>query len=151
MTPEQLFDLANMVALPGWAILIFAPRRWPALNAVPAVVIPLVLSALYTVLVLRYFAEAGGGYATLAEVKTLFLSDQVLVAGWAHYLAFDLMVGALMAQRLDRLGVSRLIQGPVQISIFLFGPVGVLFTYAMEAALRAPRPKIQSDVHGVLT
>ena len=142
MTPEHLFEMANMVALPGWAILIFAPRRWPALNLLPAIVIPLLLSVLYTGLVLRYFAEAGGGYATLAEVKTLFLSDEVLVAGWAHYLAFDLMVGALMAQRLDRIGVSRLIQAPIQISIFLFGPVGVVFTCLMEAALLLPQPKI---------
>lgn len=143
MTPEDLFGLANMVALPGWAILIFAPRRWPWLNLLPAVVIPLLLSVLYTGLVLRYFADAGGGYATLAGVKTLFLSDEVLVAGWAHYLAFDLMVGALMAVRLDRIGVSRLIQGPIQISIFLFGPVGVIFTYAIEAALRLPRPEMK--------
>lgn len=150
MTPEQLFGLANMVALPGWAILIFAPRRWPALNMLPAVGIPLVLSMLYTGLVLRHFAEAGGGYATLADVKTLFQSDQVLLAGWAHYLGFDLMVGALMAHRLDRLGVSRLIQGPIQISIFLFGPVGVLFTYLVEAALLVPRPKTHSNDQGAL-
>lgn len=141
MTPEQLFGLANMLALPGWAILIFAPRRWPALNLLPAVVIPLILSALYTGLVLRHFADAQGGYSTLASVKTLFLSDPVLLAGWAHYLAFDLMVGALMAARLDVVGVSRLIQGPILISIFLFGPVGVLFSYAIEAALLLTRPK----------
>ena len=143
MTPEDLFGVANMVALPGWAILIAAPRRWPALNLLPAVVIPLGLSALYTGLVLRYFAGAGGGYATLAEVKTLFLSDWMLLAGWAHYLAFDLMVGWLMAARLDRLGVSRLIQAPILISIFLFGPVGVMFTYAIGAAELLPFPKIK--------
>lgn len=143
MTPAQLFDLANMVALPGWAILIFAPRRWPWLNLLPAVVIPLLLSVLYTGLVLRYFAEAGGGYSTLAAVKTLFLSDEILLAGWAHYLAFDLMIGALMAVRLDKLGASRLVQAPVLISVFLFGPVGVLFTYAMEAALLLPKPNLK--------
>lgn len=143
MTPAQLFDLANMVALPGWAILIFAPRRWPWLNLLPAVVIPLLLSVLYTGLVLRYFAEAGGGYSTLAAVKTLFLSDEILLAGWAHYLAFDLMIGALMAVRLDKLGASRLVQAPVLISVFLFGPVGVLFTYAIEAALLLPKPNLK--------
>ena len=36
MTPDDLFGLANMVALPGWALLIFAPRRWSALNQRPA-------------------------------------------------------------------------------------------------------------------
>ena len=140
MTPDQLFGLANMVALPGWAILIFAPRRWPALHLLPAVVIPLLLSVLYTGLVLRYFAEAGGGYSTLTEVKTLFLSDNVLLAGWAHYLAFDMMIGAAMAARLDRAGVQRLIQGPILIGIFIFGPVGVLLTLITEGVLRFRLP-----------
>jgi len=30
-------------------------------------------------------------------VRALFAHDHVLVAGWVHYLAFDLMVGALLA------------------------------------------------------
>ena len=138
MTPDDMFGLANMLALPGWAILILAPRRWPALNAVPALLIPLVLSALYTGLVLTYFSASGGGFGTLAAVRQLFSSDPVLVAGWAHYLAFDLMIGAQLAKRLDRIGVQRLLQGPILITTFLFGPVGVLLTLLTEGALRLP-------------
>ena len=139
MNPEEMFGLANMLALPGWAILIFAPRRWPLLNAVPALLIPLLLSALYTGLILTHFSAAGGGYGTLADVRQLFSSDPVLVAGWAHYLAFDMMIGALMAARLDKSGVQRLIQAPIMITIFLFGPVGVVLTLLTEATLRLPR------------
>ena len=51
MTPDNMFGLANLLALPGWAILIFAPRRWTWLNMIPALVIPLGLSALYTGLI----------------------------------------------------------------------------------------------------
>lgn len=138
MTPDDMFGLANMLALPGWAILIFAPRRWAWLTAIPALVIPLILSALYTGLVLAHFSGVGGGYGTLADVRKLFASDPVLVAGWAHYLAFDMMIGAAMAVRLDRAGVQRLIQGPILISIFLFGPVGVVLTLLTEATLRQP-------------
>lgn len=138
MTPDDMFGLANVLALPGWAILILAPRRWPALNAVPALLIPLVLSALYTGLVLTYFSASGGGFGTLAAVRQLFSSDPVLVAGWAHYLAFDLMIGAQLAKRLDRIGVQRLLQGPILITTFLFGPVGVLLTLLTEGALRLP-------------
>ncbi len=140
MTPDDMFGLANMLALPGWAILIFAPRRWALLNAVPALLIPLLLSALYTGLVLAHFSAAGGGYGTLADVRQLFASDPVLVAGWAHYLAFDMMIGALMAARLDKAGVQRLIQAPIMVSIFMFGPVGVLLTLLTEAAMRLRLP-----------
>ena len=138
MNPDDLFGLANMLALPGWAILILAPRRWAWLNAIPALMIPLALSALYTGLVLAYFSTSGGGYGTLADVRQLFASDPVLVAGWAHYLAFDMMIGAVLAVRMDRINMPRLLQAPILIATFMFGPVGVLLTLLTEGALRLP-------------
>lgn len=144
MNPEQMFGLANLVALPGWAILALAPRRWPLLNMVPAIVIPLALSALYAGLMLSSFADASGGFGSLAEVRLLFSQDVMLLAGWVHYLAFDLIVGSLMAVRLDQMAISRLIQAPILITIFLFGPVGVLLTLLMRAALRVFRPQVSA-------
>lgn len=138
MNPDDLFGLANMLALPGWAILILAPRRWAWVNAIPALMIPLALSALYTGLVLAYFSATGGGYGTLADVRQLFASDPVLVAGWAHYLAFDMMIGAVLAVRMDRINMPRLLQAPILIATFMFGPVGVLLTLLTEGALRLP-------------
>lgn len=91
-----------MAATAGWTVLVLAPRRWPALNAVPALVIPAGLSALYAALVLRHFAGAGGGFGTLADVAELLSGSWMLLAGWVHYLAFDLMVGAWSARRLTR-------------------------------------------------
>ncbi len=32
--PDDLFGLASAAALPGWLILILAPRRWAWLNAI---------------------------------------------------------------------------------------------------------------------
>jgi hypothetical protein len=39
-------------------------------------------------------SPAEGGFGTLAEVKALFSVDALLLAGWIHYLAFDLFIGA---------------------------------------------------------
>ena len=136
MTPETLFSLGNMLALPGWVILILAPRRWPALNAVPLCVLPGLLAALYSGLVLTHFAEAGGGYGSIAEVRQLFASDAVLTAGWLHYLAFDLFVGAVLAARMDAVGVGRVVQAFILPTIFLFGPAGMFFALATETAVR---------------
>ena len=131
MTPDSLFSLSNTLVLPAWLILIFAPRRWPTLNAVPAYIVPLLLSALYAVLVLSHFSQSAGGYGSLSDVRQLFSNDMVLVAGWVHYLAFDLFIGAWAAAMMDRAGVSRIIQGFILSLIFLFGPAGFLLALVM--------------------
>jgi hypothetical protein len=135
-----LFPLLNALALPGWAILILAPRgRWPWLDAVPALVLPLLFSAAYAALVLRFFAGAEGSMASLEGVRALFSQDAMLLAGWLHYLAFDLLVGAWLARRMDRAGVSRLLQAPFLVLTFLLGPLGALLALATEGALAARR------------
>ena len=88
---------------------------------------------------LTRFAGAEGGFGSLADVRALFASDWVLLAGWVHYLAFDLMVGGLLATRMDRAGVHRLVQAPILVSTFLLGPVGVVLALLTEGALRPLR------------
>jgi len=145
MTPEELFALTGPPSLLGWAILILAPRRWPLLNLVPQVVIPLGFAVLYTGLILTNFAATGGGFGTLAAVRLLFNSDWMLVAGWVHYLAFDMAVGAWLALRMDRAGIGRLVQAPLLVLTFLFGPVGFLLSLLCEGTLRLV-PSRQSQV-----
>lgn len=135
LTPDQIFGMTGMPAIFGWAILIFAPRRFALLNAVPQLLIPLGLSVLYAVLVLRFFAEPGGGFGSLAEVRQLFTSDWTLLAGWVHYLAFDLAVGAYIATRMDRVGVGRLVQASILMVTFFLGPIGFVLAVLTETAL----------------
>lgn len=137
MNPEEVFGLTGPPVLLGWAILVFGPRRFAWLNVVPQVVIPLGLSALYGVLVLRFFVEPGGGYGSLADVRQLFTSDWVLLAGWVHYLAFDLAIGALLGHRMDKAGMGRIVQAPILLSTFLFGPIGFAIAIMTEAVLAA--------------
>ena len=136
MTPEVVFGLASAAVLPGWAVLILAPRRWPALNAVPQLVLPGALSLLYSALVLTHFAQAQGGFGSLADVRALFADDWLLLAGWVHYLAFDLAIGAWAAARMDRAGVGRLVQAVILPLIFLFGPLGLVLALLTETGLR---------------
>lgn len=141
MTPDTLFGLAGQVAVLGWIVLLFAPRRFRWLNLLPALLIPAALSSLYAILVLTRFAGAEGGFGSLSEVRALFADDWVLLAGWVHYLAFDLMVGAVLARRMDRAGIGRLLQAPILVLTFLLGPLGALLALLTEGALRGlPRP-----------
>lgn len=125
MTPDELFGWAGQAAMIGWLILIFLPRRWPWLLALPRYLIPLGLSLLYAGLVMIHFFSAdGGGFGSLTEVRALFSLDEALLAGWVHYLAFDLFIGGWIAMEADRLGLSRLLQAPILLATFMFGPVG---------------------------
>lgn len=137
MTADDLFGLASAAVLPGWLILIFAPRaRWVLLDLVPALILPLGLSALYAGLILTHFGASGGGFGSIAGVRQLFASDYGLVAGWVHYLAFDLMIGAMMAGKMDQIGLSRVSQAPLLGLIFLFGPLGLLLIWITEFGTR---------------
>jgi hypothetical protein len=131
-----LFSLINGLALAGWGVLLLAPRRWTVLGWLPRIVVPGLIAALYVALMGAYVADAGGGFGSIAEVRTLFMSDPVLVAGWGHYLAFDLLIGTLLADRLDRAGVTRWLQAPVLLLTFMFGPAGWLLGMATEAGAR---------------
>ena len=42
---------------------------------------------------LYIFSVQGGGFSSLAAVQRLFAVPEVALAGWIHYLAFDLFVG----------------------------------------------------------
>jgi hypothetical protein len=143
---EQIFAMANMAALAGWAILVLTPRRWPWLNRVASMLIPLAISAVYAALVVVNFGTTEGGFGTLADVRLLFSSDAMLLAGWVHYLAFDLFVGAVMARQMDTAGIHRVVQAPFLILIFMLGPLGYLATMMLVGALRVMPAQTTKEV-----
>lgn len=121
----------------GWVILIFGPRRFAVLNRVPGLVIPLLLAVPYALTVATQFASMDGGFGSLSEVRQLFADDAGLTAGWLHYLAFDLLIGAWLAVRMDEVQLSRVIQAPILLGVFLFGPLGWLIGMGTYAAKRS--------------
>lgn len=126
MQPEALFSFFSTLAMIGWLILIVLPRRWSWLNTLPALWIPLSLSAGYSLLIGLYFFQAEGGFDTLQNVQQLFTNPMAALAGWVHFLAFDLLIGCWIARTADKLSLSRLIQAPILLATFMFGPFGYL-------------------------
>jgi len=100
-TPDALFSAANGLAMLGWIAMAVSPARarWAgAARRFAGRVVPLLLAVVYVVLFARN-GMADGGYGSLAEVRRLFAVPELLTAGWIHYLAFDLFVGAWIAER----------------------------------------------------
>ena len=136
MSPETLFSISGMVSVPGWLLLVVAPR-WPwTSRLVAGVVIPLLLAVLYVYLVVTHFFGAEGGFGTLADVSLLFQNPYVLLAGWVHYLALDLFVGSWEVRDARRLGIPHLLVIPCLVLTLLFAPAGLLLYFVLRLALR---------------
>lgn len=134
---QTAFDLGNLVALVGWAMLLAAPYAgaWRArLRAFAGRVVPAVLAAGYVGMVAaRWGTVPDAGFTTLAGVRALFADDGVLVAGWLHYLAFDLFVGAWIGRAGEEAGLSPLLLAPCLVLTFVAGPAGLLAFLALRA------------------
>ena len=107
MSPESIFTTVNLIAVAGWLLIAIMPRWKYTRMIVLSGGIPLLLAVAYTIIMVLYFGKAEGGFGSLADVMKLFSNEWAVLAGWIHYLAFDLFVGAWEvkdAQRLTPLG-----------------------------------------------
>lgn len=139
--PASLFSIAGKLAMLGWLGLVIAlfvrPVRPLALDAAQFV-IPAILAAGYVLLIWGGrdgFAE--GGFGSITEVRALFANDSALAAGWLHYLAFDLFIGAWISRDGLRQGVPALLILPCLPLTFLFGPTGLLLYLVLRLAFRS--------------
>jgi hypothetical protein len=126
MKAEQIFSIANLIAVTSWIILAVAPRWFLTRKIILSGAVPLLLSAAYLVLVILFFGRADGGFGSLAAVAQLFANEWVLLAGWIHYLAFDLFVGAWEVKDAQARGISHWFVVPCLFLTFMLGPIGFL-------------------------
>jgi hypothetical protein len=139
LTPDLLFSVANPLALLGWALLILAPRWCGTRAVVLSGALPLLLAAAYAGLIAYQMLAhpvPGGGFGSLGEVAALFRSPWALLAGWVHYLCFDMWTGAWEVRDAQRRGVPHGLLVPCLVLTFLLGPVGFLLYFGVR--LRYP-------------
>lgn len=143
MSFATLFSAAGSFAMFGWLLLMLAILfRWPRLRDWgPGLAIPLVLAVLYTALIGIYWWDADGGFNSLDAVRALFQSEGLLLAGWVHYLAYDLFVGAWIARDAAERDLPRGLLIPVLPLAFLFAPAGFLLWIMIRTAHRVSQPE----------
>ncbi|MFW6125174.1 MAG: ABA4-like family protein [Pirellulales bacterium] len=133
---ETLFSVCNFIVLPGWLLLLFAPGwKWTE-RVIYSYTLPLILAAVYAVLLALNLGKAEGGFGSLDDVYTLFGTPQILLAGWIHYLAFDLFVGSWIVRDAQTQTISHLLIVPCLVLTFLAGPTGLLLYFVLRWALR---------------
>lgn len=133
MTPDMIFQYANMTALAGWAVLLASPWLPRLADRIAAFIIPGLLSIAYAGLVLAFWAGAQGGFDSLDNVARLFETRELLLAGWIHYLAFDMFIGAWIVRSAREAGLAFWLVMPCLVLTFLFGPAGFLAFVTLRA------------------
>lgn len=138
MSVEQVFSLCNMTAMAGWILLAVAPRKHWSSTIIAGRAIPLLLAAVYLVLIAAHWGEGKGGFGSLAGVAALFENRWLLLVGWIHYLAFDLFTGAWEVRDAGERGISHWLVVPCLGLTFMFGPVGLLAYFGVRTAAGKP-------------
>ncbi len=128
MKIEILFRLLNTLALAGWLLLILAPNSKWTRHLLFRPVIPAILALCYPIFLANGIPafRAGGGFGSLAAVSRLFENPMALLAGWTHYLDFDLLIGTSIVADAQKREISRWLITPALVLTFLFGPIGWL-------------------------
>jgi hypothetical protein len=134
MTPTTVFTLANMIALPMWILLVLLPKWKVTQFLIAYKVIPLVLAFVYAVYIVQALMVGGMmDFGTLDSVMALFTDETAVLAGWVHYLAFDLLVGMWILEQNKKVGIHQILMAFCLLGTFMFGPIGFLLFIIIKA------------------
>ncbi|HEY9887064.1 MAG TPA: ABA4-like family protein [Candidatus Obscuribacterales bacterium] len=132
---ENIFQVANLVVLPFWALMVLLPQ-WSVTQRLMQSYIPFAaLASLYVYLfvtvdgsIVEAFSDPNLKLDTLAG---MFANSHVMATGWVHYLVMDLFVGRWIYQQ----GLAQGIFTRHSLALCLFaGPLGLL-THFVTAAI----------------
>lgn len=127
MTPTDVFSIANMTAMPMWLLMIILPKWKVTRFLIDYKIIPILLSVIYAIYIFQSILGGGGlDFGSLESVMDLFTNEDALLAGWVHYLAFDLLIGMWILDQNKTLKIHSLIIAPCLFGTFMLGPIGFL-------------------------
>ena len=70
--------------------------------------------------------DAFESFISLDGVMQLFRNESAVLAGWIHYLAFDLMEGVFIVLNSLKNNIPHLLVIPCLLLTFMLGPIGLL-------------------------
>lgn len=128
---DTLFQIVNTLGLISWIYLIGWSKGTRTITILRfGVITALGLTYIFLIAPLMVNMESDT-FTSLENIQAMFLDDRMTVAGWIHYLAFDLFVGTWIVTE----GISRKMPRWKYILClpftFMFGPLGLLLFYLM--------------------
>ena len=146
MSAEQVFAIANAIALVSWVLLVVLPRRPWVTSIVTGTTVPALFAVAYIAIIASEWRGSPGGFSTLDAVGALFGNRWLLLAGWLHYLAFDLLVGTWEVRDARQRGIPHLAVVPCLALTFMFGPAGWAAYAVVRQAIARPNGRSSQAV-----
>ena len=128
---EILFWFSSIWILPLWSLMWFLPKHEitsRVMNDVRICILPLLIP--YAILVipniLDIFITLGSEMPTPDLVIEFFQDDDVILIGWLHFLAFDILAGRYIWKRMIDLDRPIYLSTPILIFSMMVAPLGFL-------------------------
>jgi hypothetical protein len=137
---SNIFKISTFIALIGWIILALLPT-WALGKSIVVSIVVALLCFVYVYLVFlgRKHDELGhrvkGGFFSLKGIVNLFKTPRIVLAGWIHYLAFDLMVALYIVTDAAHYDISHWLLLPCLFMTLMFGPAGLLLYLLLRFAI----------------
>lgn len=137
MSPDKLFLFCNYAVMPAWFLLFVLPQHRVTQQLVHAIWVPLLLGPFYVwALFFGQPSPEGAGFGSLEAVMLLFQSPTAVLAGWVHYLIFDLFIGAWIVRDARRQGINHWLTTPFLFATLMAGPVGLMLYLLLRLAMK---------------
>jgi len=138
---DVLFSTATYIAMLLWLLLAFLPRWRVTKLLVQGALVPAVFGLVYC----WYFvlgnmvgasSEVDSSLSMMQAVAQSFQIEQVLLAGWLHFLVFDLFVGAWIVRDAHSRQITHWYLLPCLFFTFFAGPTGLMLYLLLRLAFR---------------
>lgn len=141
MTLEHVFSLCSGLAILGWLGLVLAPRWHITRDWMAPVAAPLMIGSVYIWLMANSLdaIPSDAGFGSLAGVTALYSVPELVLAGWVHYLVFDLFVGAWELQDSQKEGIHHLLVIPCLLLTLMAAPAGLVLYLVVKRTHRSAR------------
>ncbi len=137
MPLDLLFRIASAVALAGWVVLAISPLARGA-AVFTARLLAAILCGGYLAVLIHALGHGPApdwrAFNSLDGVMGLLRTREAFLAGWVHYLAFDLFTGAWEAETAPAARVPHAALLFCLFLTFMAGPVGLLAYLVVRAA-----------------
>jgi hypothetical protein len=136
MDPAAIFQVMNLLPTPIWLIWMAAPSsrlsRTIARSLWPWAILGVLYVAFFAVAIGMAGGMDPGAFGSLAGVMQLFDSPWMTLAGWTHYLCFDLFVARWIMNDAPDAGYWLT---PILFLTLMFGPAGLVCYLAVRGPL----------------
>lgn len=128
-THNQILHAVNLGSLPAWFSLVFLPR-WRHTKTI-TLFTAVAYSLLYVTLAYVLFSKAIfsldiASFSTTAGIGRMFSDATAVLAGWAHFIVFDLWTARFFVMDSASAGIPHLLVVPCILACMFFGPLGLV-------------------------